>query len=219
VWGWGWNLAPRLNWKISDEQTLNWPLSCRTAYGTTAPTFDKRVISGSPVLDDDQDQHGSWANRRLNATWNNRFSEDQRIELKAGVQQSRWSYDVRNLRQGAEYQRAQGGGDDDGITQAGKYSLLLGESQSLTAGWDLENRKRSEERVVTSSASRCCPTTRASPSMRACAARPSTCRTSGSSLRSGRCTWACATNASKPKAAAAPSARTTAAACSHRWCT
>lgn len=149
VWGWGWNLGPRLNWKISDEQTLSLASFLQKGYWNNSTAYDNRVFAGNPVLDDDQSQHGTWQNRRLNLTWANRFDEDQRIELRAGVLQSRWTFDSTNLRQGAEYQRAIGGGNDDGLTQAGKYSRLLGEAHSLTVGWDLEARKRSEQRTVT----------------------------------------------------------------------
>ena len=149
VWGWGWNLGPRLNWKISDKQTLSLASFLQKGYWNNRTEFDTRVFAGNPVLDDDQAQHGTWQNRRVNLTWVNRFTEDQRIELRAGVQQSRWTFDSQNLRQRTEYQRAVGGGDDDGLTQAGKYSLLLGEAHSLTAGWDLESRERSERRTVT----------------------------------------------------------------------
>jgi outer membrane receptor for ferrienterochelin and colicins len=149
VWGWGWNLGPRLNWKISDEQTLSLATFFQKGWWNNSTEFATRVFAGNPVLDDDQAANGTWQNRRANLTWVNRFTEDQRIELRAGVQQSRWTFDSSNLRQRAEYQRALGGGDDDGLTQAGKYSLLLGEAHSLTAGWDLESRERSEQRTVT----------------------------------------------------------------------
>lgn len=149
VWGWGWNVAPRMNWKISDEQTLSLASFFQKGWWNNATTFSNRVLAGSPLLDDDQAAHGTWENQRLNATWVNRFREDQRIELRGGLQHSGWSFDATGLRQGSEYQRSIGGGDDDGVTQAGKYSLLLGEAHSLTAGWDLEARKRQEVRTVT----------------------------------------------------------------------
>ncbi len=149
VWGWGWNLGPRLNWKLSDEQTLSLASFLQKGYWNNRTQFDTQVLLGSPVLDDDQDNHGTWQNRRLNLTWINRFDEDQRIELRAGLQHSGWTFDVTNLRQGAEVQRSVGGGDDDGVTFAGKYSLLLGEAHSLTAGWDLEAREREERRTTT----------------------------------------------------------------------
>lgn len=149
VWGWGYNLGPRLNWKIGDEQTLSLASFLQKGYWNNSIAWDNRVLAGNPILDDDQAQHGTWQNRRLNLTWVNRFQDDQRIELRAGVAQSRWTYDSTNLRQGAEYQRAVGGGDDDALTQAGKYSRLLGDAHSLTVGWDLEARERGERRTVT----------------------------------------------------------------------
>lgn len=149
VWGWGWNLGPRLNWKISDEQTLSLATFLQKGYWNNRTEFDNRVLAGSPVLDDDQSNHGTWQNRRANLTWVNRFRDDQRIELRAGLQQSRWRFDATNLRKGTEFLRSVGGGEDEGITQAGKYSLLLGDAHSLTAGWDLESRERAERRTVT----------------------------------------------------------------------
>jgi iron complex outermembrane receptor protein len=110
------------------------------------------VLSGSPKLDDDSAAHGTWQNRRGNLTWANRFAADQRIELRAGVSQSRWTFDSRNLRAGALQLRSVGGGSDDGITQSGKYSLLLGSAHTLTAGWDLEHRTRDERRTTTDAA-------------------------------------------------------------------
>lgn len=148
-WGWGYNLGPRLNWKINDEQTLALGAFLQKGYWNNRIAYDNRVLAGNPVLDDDQAGHGTWQNRRANVTWTNRFTDDQRIELRGGVQQSRFTYDNQNLRQGTEFLRGVGHGDDDGLTQAGKYSLLLGEEHSLTAGWDLESRKRAERRTVT----------------------------------------------------------------------
>lgn len=149
VWGWGWNLGPRLNWKINDDQSLSVASFLQQGYWNNRTNFNNQVVSGNPVLDNDQDQNGTWQNRRLNLTWTNRLNPDQNLELRGGVQQSRFTFDVRGLRQGAEVQRAVGGGNDDALTQAGKYSLLLGDSHSLTAGWDLESRQRGERRTVT----------------------------------------------------------------------
>jgi len=148
-WGWGYNLAPRLNYRISDEQTLAIGSFFQRGLWNNRTHYSNRVLAGQPVLDDDSAQSGSWENRRGNLTWVHRFSEDQRIELRAGVQQSRWTFDARNLRGGIEQLRSVGGGHDDGITQAGKYSQLLGTAHTLTIGWDLEQRDRLDERTTT----------------------------------------------------------------------
>lgn len=149
VWGWGYNLGPRLNWKIRDEQTLSLATFLQRGFWNNHTDYRNQVLAGSPVLEDDSQQHGMWENRRANLTWVNRYTEDQRIELKAGWHQSLWDFDARQLRAGTEQQRSRGAGDDRGLTQAGKYSLLLGEEHSLTAGWDLEARERQEQRTVT----------------------------------------------------------------------
>ena len=149
VWGWGYNLGPRLNWKISDEQTLALQGFAQKGYWHNRTNQENHVLSGQPVLDDDSQQQGTWQNLRGNLTWTNRFRNDQRVELRAGVQQSKWSLDVVNFRQGSERLRTVGHGDEEGLSQAGKYSWLLGQSHSLTVGWDLEAKRRLEERSVT----------------------------------------------------------------------
>jgi len=151
-WGWGYNLAPRLNYKFSDEQTLAIATFFQKGYWNNRNDYDNRVISGSPVFDDNSLQNGYWENRRANLTWINRFSEDQRIEIKAGLQMSRSAFDARNLRLGALQLKTLGNNQDDAVTQAGKYSQLLGSDHTLTAGWDLENRNRQESRNTSDSA-------------------------------------------------------------------
>ncbi|NDG42407.1 MAG: TonB-dependent receptor, partial [Betaproteobacteria bacterium] len=149
VWGWGYNIGPRLNWKISDEQALALQGFAQKGYWHNRTNQENHVLSGQPVLEDDTQQQGTWQNLRGNLTWTNRFRDDQRVELRAGVQQSKWTLDVVNLRQGSERLRTVGHGDEEGLSQAGKYSWLLGQSHSLTVGWDLEAKRRLEERSVT----------------------------------------------------------------------
>ncbi len=148
-WGWGYNLGPRLNWKFSDDRSLSLQGYAQKGYWNNRTDYNNRVLAGSPVLDDDAAQNGSWQNQRLNTVYADRFRADQRIELKAGAQRSQWDFDARTLRQGQPQLRTVGGGTDEGLTQAGKYNLLLGEEHSLTAGWDLEARRRQEQRSTT----------------------------------------------------------------------
>ena len=151
-WGWGYNIAPRFNFKFSDEQTLSVATFFQKGYWNNRTDFLNRTISGNPVFDDNFIQDGYWENRRGNLTWVNRFSPDQRIEIKAGIQQGRSAFDSRNLRSGALQLNTVGSNQDNAITQSGKYSHLLGSSHSLTAGWDLENRDRLERRTTTDAA-------------------------------------------------------------------
>ena len=151
-WGWGYNLAPRFNYKVSDEQTIALATFFQKGYWNNRTDYTNRAVLGYPTFDDNAIQDGYWENRRGNLTWINRFSEDQRIEIKAGVQQSRSAFDLRNLRAGATQLQTAGSNQDDAITQAGKYSQLLGSAHTLTAGWDLENRERLERRTTTNGA-------------------------------------------------------------------
>ncbi len=151
-WGWGYNLAPRFNYKVSDEQTIALATFFQKGYWNNRTDYTNRAVLGNPIFDDNAIQDGYWENRRGNLTWINRFSEDQRIEIKAGVQQSRSAFDLRNLRAGATQLQTAGSNQDDAITQAGKYSQLLGSAHTLTAGWDLENRERLERRTTTNGA-------------------------------------------------------------------
>ena len=151
-WGWGYNFAPRFNYKVSDEQTIALATFFQKGYWNNRTDYTNRAVLGNPIFDDNAIQDGYWENRRGNLTWINRFSEDQRIEIKAGVQQSRSAFDLRNLRAGATQLQTAGSNQDDAITQAGKYSQLLGSAHTLTAGWDLENRERLERRTTTNGA-------------------------------------------------------------------
>ena len=151
-WGWGYNLAPRFNYKISDEQTLSLATFFQKGYWNYSTDYVNRAVSGSPVFDDNAIQGGFWENRRGNLTWIHRFSEDQRIEIKAGVQQFRGGFDLNNLRSNVTQLNTNGANRDDAITQAGKYSQLLGDQHTLTAGWDLETRERQERRTTTDGA-------------------------------------------------------------------
>ncbi|CAN5254819.1 siderophore amonabactin TonB-dependent receptor [soil metagenome] len=148
-WGHGFNSAPRVNWKISDEQSASLQSFVQKGYWNNRTTYQNQVISGQPSVDDNNLNHGTWQLLRGNLQWQNRFSDTQRIELKAGVQNSKGTLDLSTLRGAAVQRRTVGDNHDQGLTQAGKYAQALGEDHSLTFGWDLEFRKRDETRTTT----------------------------------------------------------------------
>jgi outer membrane receptor for ferrienterochelin and colicins len=86
---------------------------------------------------------------RSNVQWVNHYSAADRLELKAGLRSSKGTFDSQTVRNGLPQRRANGDNSDTGLTQAGKYSRLLNDAHSLTAGWDLEWREREEKRTVT----------------------------------------------------------------------
>ncbi len=147
--GQGFNLGPRLTWKISDDANLNWQSFLQRGEWNNRGTVNSQVISGAPGLDDDNGAKGYWQNVRSNVQWVNHFSGSDRIELKAGVQASKGGLDIQTYRAGTTQRRTIGDNAETGFTQAGNYSHLLNDAHSLTAGWDLEWRERDEKREVT----------------------------------------------------------------------
>ncbi len=147
--GHGFNLGPRLNWKISDDENLTWQSFLQRGVWNNQSRYDSQVVSGTPSLDDDNDITGTWQNVRTNLQYVNNFSSTERIELKAGLQASKGTFDSQSIRAGAAQLRAIGDNGESGLTQAGNYTRLLNDAHSITAGWDLEWRQREEKRDVT----------------------------------------------------------------------
>ena len=148
-WGHGFNSAPRINWKINDEQSASLQSFVQKGFWNNRTSYQNQVVSGLPSLDDDGLNQGTWQMLRGNLQWQNRFSDTQRIELKAGVQDSKGSFDFSTFRGAAVQRHSVGDSHDQSLTQAGKYAQAVGDDHSLTVGWDLEFRKREETRTTT----------------------------------------------------------------------
>ncbi|MDM4767457.1 TonB-dependent receptor [Pelomonas sp. SE-A7] len=146
-WGAGWNSTPRLNWKISDEQNLTAMAFLQQGRWHFNPEYETLIKAGLPSEDYNSRNIGTWQMVRGNLQYNNQFSETQRIELKAGVQEARGSF--KNYVYDKLQRGSVGDNSDRNFTQAGKYAQVLNDSHSLAAGWDLEWRKREETRFVT----------------------------------------------------------------------
>jgi len=147
--GYGYNLTPLLNWRLSDDETLTWQSFIQRGWWNNTATLNNRILSGLPALDDDSQNQGGWQNLRSNLQWVNNFSNDDRIEIKAGVQGSRGTYDNQTLRAGQPQRHAVGDNVETGLTQAGNFTHILNAEHSLAVGWDLELRRREEKRDIT----------------------------------------------------------------------
>ena len=144
-WGRGVNAAPRVNWKISDDQSASAQLFLQRGEWNNLTAFGNQVVVGQPSLDADNTFAGTWQNVRGNLQWNNRFSDSQKLELKLGAQDSKGTFDGLTTAQ----RRTEGDNQDRNLTQSGKYGQFIGDEHTLTAGWDLEWRQRDEKRSVT----------------------------------------------------------------------
>lgn len=147
-WGHGLNTAPRLNWRISDDETLTLQGFGQKGWWNNRTHYTNLQTQASRGLDDDSNNKGTWQMLRGNAAWNSRFSDTQKVELKAGVQEGKGTFNTRTINTQTPVVNI-GGNRDLSYTQAGKYSQLLGEEHSMTVGWDLEWRRRDETRTTT----------------------------------------------------------------------
>jgi iron complex outermembrane receptor protein len=147
--GHGINVGPRLNWKISDDETLTWQSFLQKGTWNNRSTYVSQALSGSPGLEDDSRFQGGWQNVRSNLQWVNHFSAADRMELKAGLSASKGSSNGQTIRLGQTQRLNVADTGDLSLTQAGNYSHLINEAHSLTAGWDLEWRQRDETRNIT----------------------------------------------------------------------
>ena len=145
-YGTGFNATPRLNWKIDDAQTLTllgflqkgqWHSNSRYAYSD---------IEGAPSLDANANNLGTWQMVRGNVQYQNQFSDTQRVELKAGVQDARGGFD--NVTASEPPRTSSGTNRDRNLTQSGKFAQLVGDAHSVSVGWELEWRRHDEERAV-----------------------------------------------------------------------
>ena len=147
--GHGFNLGPRLNWKLSDDENVVWQSFLQKGNWNNETTYRNQIVAGNPALEDDGGFQGGWQNVRSNLQWVNHLSAADRMELKAGVSASKGSFDGQTVRLGQPVRRTIADNADLSFTQAGNYTRLLNEAHSLTVGWDLEWRQRDEMRRVT----------------------------------------------------------------------
>ncbi len=144
-WGRGVNAGPRVNWKISDDQSASAQAFLQRGEWNNLTALRNQVLAGQPSLDVDNTLSGTWQNVRGNLQWNNRFSEDQKLELKLGGGSSKGTFDGQTVTQ----RRFNGANEDRTLTQSGKYGQFIGDAHTLTVGWDLEQRQRDETRTIT----------------------------------------------------------------------
>ena len=141
--GHGFNLTPRLNWKISDDESLTWQTFLQRGQWNNLRSMPAEVLAGSPSLDDDGTMAGTWQIARSNLQWVNHPSAEERLRLRAASRLRKARSMCRAWRDPARASHL-GDNTDLGLTQGGNYSHLVNEAHSLSVGWDLEWRERNE---------------------------------------------------------------------------
>lgn len=155
--GRGFNVSPRVNWKLGEDETLtlqgffvdnrfrNEGANTVTKLPDSDPLYTPRTI------DETTHNRGTFSAERLNLQYNNRFNEDRRIELRAGVGSggADFNFDFEGRNGTAPVSRTTTGKNrNHNATLAGKYSQYAGEAHTITVGSELERRVRDENRTT-----------------------------------------------------------------------
>jgi outer membrane receptor for ferrienterochelin and colicins len=152
-YGHGLNFSPRLNWKLAEEETLSLQgFFVRNNFRNKGES-DTLVVLGRPPtnLFDRFTNRGHFSAWRGSLQYNNRLDDDTRIELRVSGSGGGANFANQFLGRDAAGvavtdRRTDGQGKNKGFQAGGKYIRLLGDSQTITAGAELERRTRQEQR-------------------------------------------------------------------------
>lgn len=149
--GHGLNLGPRLDWKISDTDTLQWQAFVQRNWHDNQGERHTQSLQGpAPALVADRSASwGGWRMARTQAQWLRKQVDGERLELKASLQGSRWTGTGRA--QGITPGGAEGTlRSSDGNHHERSHSLGLrwrkpwAEHHTLALGLDQDQRLRRE---------------------------------------------------------------------------
>ena len=151
--GSGLQFAPRLDWALGDDASLQWQSLVQANRSRNAGERATEVLDG-PAPDALRwawRSRGEWRLHRHQGQWVQRFDGGGRLELKAALQHTR-----------AEGEgRSSGFGDGDALvveresrhlqrgrqlSQGGRWRWPLGEQHVVSGGWDVERRRHDERR-------------------------------------------------------------------------
>jgi iron complex outermembrane receptor protein len=151
--GGGLTFAPRLDWKLGEEDTLNGQLFLQRHENDNLSRRDTAALQGpapTSVLDLSESP-GSWELARSQAQWVRKRSDGSRLELKGSAQTSLWrgagtsqGRDAAGvpgvLRDALSSQRERSG------SMGARWRQPVGEAHTLNVGLDVDQRWRRELR-------------------------------------------------------------------------
>ncbi|WP_395700065.1 TonB-dependent receptor plug domain-containing protein [Aquabacterium sp.] len=154
-WGGGFNLGPRLSWKLSDTDSLNLQSFVQRGDFRNAGQTVTEVLQGTPPIsvNDRYLNRGFWQMGRVNLQLVRRWADGARLEARAGVQASASHYDTQTVGLDAAGiptldRHASGDNRERGASSSGKWTRPWREDHTFALGWDIEQRRRRELRTV-----------------------------------------------------------------------
>lgn len=148
-------MAPRLQWKLSDIDTLNFSAFLQRVEGHSQSRRHIEDVIGSPstTVDDQSQTRSASVVQRAQLQWQRKWADGTKVELKAFGQGTRrsalgeysgWQRDGSFSLQRVSDTRF----DESRATLGGRWNQPMGLAHALVAGWDVERRQRDELRRV-----------------------------------------------------------------------
>ncbi len=154
-WGTGFNFSPRLTFKLSDTDSLNWQSFAQDhRYKSQSHTATEVLQGASPLsVDDETANNGLWQMQRSSLQWQQRWADGSKLDMTVGGQATDSRYHT--LTQGRNLAGVQtltrdtnGHNTEHGLSTKGKLTRPLGEAHTLAAGWDAEQRSRTSSSTI-----------------------------------------------------------------------
>lgn len=147
--GQGLNFGPRLDYKMDETDSLQWQAMLQANRSRNSSHRQTQVLAGplpSSVVDD-ASSRGRWQLARSQWQWTHREPGGSKLELKAAVQETEWRSDgdsvLRNLAGEVTVPRAsQSRNRQRLVSQGGRWRWPWADGHTLSAGWDLDRRRR-----------------------------------------------------------------------------
>ena len=153
--GGGFNVGPRVSWKLSGTDTLDWNSFVQGHRGHSAGGTRTAVLGGPPPIsvDDRYRTDSAWRHARSQLQLTRRFADGSRLEAKAGLRRSASHYATQVGGQDGNGRvtldrHSSGRTRDRSAASSGKWQQPLFDSHTLALGWDIESRHRTEQRSV-----------------------------------------------------------------------
>lgn len=151
--GGGLNFTPRLDWKLSDSDALQWQGYLQRNESTSRSRRSNEVVEGAPLntVNEASGSNSVWQMERLQAQGTRKQPDGTRFELKASAQstlsRSAGDWLGRNAVEAVTAQRESASSQRERrYAQGARLRLPLGSTHTLQGGWDLEVHHRRELR-------------------------------------------------------------------------
>lgn len=148
MWGHSLNASPQLSWRVDADESMSLQAFLQRGTWGSRVDFVNTAFTSAALLEDPSLNHGSFTNERLGAQWNRRLNGNQRMELKLTGGRAVSTFDNQVYQAAVPYRVSKGDGQDRSVIQSGKFTQLAGEKHTVSAGWEVETRRRSDELSV-----------------------------------------------------------------------